>query len=1000
MAFARLHLYDQDNNTQDVYLVTPRTRLTIGRNRANTLVLPSAKVLPFHAVLFCLQDGLHHEFVLQACHPSAQVWVNQTAIASDVVKPLQDGDQILVGDVRLAFDCEPLPPDPSQPASQLPVTLVTPRSSSPTLEITAPDWIREFPLTSPELYLGRDAACEICLDWPSLAPQQLKLTGNQGIYRLETLDPTISLTYFGQPISAKTLTDGDTFVLDQDLTLKYTVLAAPSSTNQVDTISLKNLTRIGFGRDPRNDVVLDHPVVSRFHSALEWQAGTWFLKDFNSSNGSFVNERAMQQCALRPGDVLHIGPYEFLFTPEETLVQRFEVGKLRLDACSLHYQISASVTLLDDLSLSILPEEFVTIVGVSGAGKSTLLNALSGFRPATQGGVFVNGHSLYQNYDAYRTELGYVPQDDIIHLDLTVQQALDFAAQLRLPPDISGPERRRQVHQVLTDLELLAQAKTLVKNLSGGQRKRVSIGVELLTKPSLFFLDEATSGLDPGTELQMMRLLRRMASQGRTVILVTHTTKNLMMSDLVVFLAKGGRIAYLGPPKEARQYFGVEEFDEIYIKIEEEQSPEAWAEQYQQSTYYQTYILERQKWLKGKVTPQSASEEAIPSQPNAPFWRQFRLLLHRSLTILIQDRLSFFFLLAIAPILGLLDFVLWQRNMFDVEKGEPSQTFTLMFISVLIAVIVGSLTTMREVVKEAEIYRRERMVGLRILPYVFSKVWLSVVLAVYQSAIFLATKAIAVDLPGGWQVGAAMYFTLFLSTLGGMVMGLLVSALASSQNVAPLLTILFLVPQITFAGSFLPLKTIGPVGQAISQLTITRWTFESMVTLSGIGKDVANDKCWEQSDEARRALTEAEKASCQCLGPQLFKQCAFPGIRQQYDPAVDQAEPIKPTSPGDPPPAPENLLANAQQYADDLETYSQETKRYRVQLEQWQDRFSAWKEKRGRAIASGEELLSRFKKNQGEAFAINVLGHWIKLGVLILGMLGLLVGVQKQKDWV
>jgi ABC transport system ATP-binding/permease protein len=232
------------------------------------------------------------------------------------------------------------------------------------------------------------------------------------------------------------------------------------------------------------------------------------------------------------------------------------------------------------------------------------------------------------------------------------------------------------------------------------------------------------------------------------------------------------------------------------------------------------------------------------------------------------------------------------------------------------------------------------------------------------------------------------------------VMGLLVSALSSSQNVAPLLTILFLVPQITFAGSFLPLSTLGPVGQTISQLTITRWTYESMVTLSGLGRDIANDPCWQQPDAVRKQWKEVDKVGCQCMGPNLFDRCAFPGIRQQYDPAVDQSEPLKPISPGDPPAAPENLLANAQQYADDLEAYSDKTKVYRTAIDQWQDRFSQWKEKRGRAIAAGEELLSRFNKNQGNTFAVNVVGHWIRLALLILGLLGLLVGVQKRKDWV
>jgi ABC transport system ATP-binding/permease protein len=792
-------------------------------------------------------------------------------------------------------------------------------------------------------------------------------------------------------------------------------------------------TRLTIGQNRSNLLVLNHPSILPFHAIVFWLEDRFVVQKNNPAAEVWVNQQNLQSDSphtLSNGDQIQIGSVTLTFSLDAFAAASVEpspsleayknalhngtstpllsqptstapIHRLRLDACDLAYRVGA-LKLLDDISLSILPTEFVTIVGVSGAGKSTLLNALCGFRPATRGSVFVNGDNLYQNYDAYRNELGYVPQDDIIHEDLTVQQALDFAAQLRLAPNTTETERQQQVQQVLMDLELEEQANTIVKNLSGGQRKRVSIGVELLTKPGLFFLDEATSGLDPGTELQMMRLLRRMASQGRTVVLVTHTTKNLMISDLVVFLAKGGRVAYFGPPKEALQYFDVEEFDEIYIKVDEERSPQEWALQYQQSLYYQKYVADRQiSLIETQSNPDIAplQKEIGLSRKPSP-WRQFRILSQRSLAILSQDRPSFFFLLAVAPILGILDFVMWRRNMFDSAVGDPSQCFTLLFISVLIAVIVGSLSTMREVVKESEIYRRERMIGLQIVPYVLSKVSLSAVLAMYQSAIFMSTKAIAVDFPGNWVTGLSIYVTLFLSTLGGMVMGLLVSALSTSQNMAPLLTILFLVPQITFAGSFLPLRTLGPAGQAISQLTITRWAYESMVTLSGIGKDVAQDPCWKQPDSVRKAWKDSDKASCQCMGPQLFDRCAFPSLHQEYDPAVSQPEPAKPKSPGDPPAAPENLLLEAQQFSDDLKAYSNKTKEYRKELDTWQTRFSRWKEKRGRAIAAAEELLNRFNRNQGNAFAVNFVRHWIKLSMLILGMLLILIGVQKRKDWV
>jgi ABC-type multidrug transport system ATPase subunit len=999
MVFARLQLLRDNDSVKEVFLVTLRTRFTIGRHRNNVLVLRHLQVLPFHAILYWLAED--SQFVVQRCSATAQLSINQQGITTDQPQPLTHGDCIQIGQTTLVFEFTPTPESSAETLSGLPATLVSPQSSNHTLQVITDDWIQEFALAYPTLYLGRESTCDLYIDWPTIAPQQLKLSWHRDSYVLENLAPEVPLIHQDQPITQKVLVNGDNLLLNGMFTLKYAIAASDAAPSPIETITLRNRNFLRLGRDPRNDIVLDHPVVSRFHAVLEKQDNRWWVKDLNSANNTFVNERAAPQCALQPGDILHVGPYEFQFTDAETLVQCFEVGKLRLDACGLVYRVGTTLKLLDNISLSVLPEEFVTIVGVSGAGKSTLLNALSGFRPATRGSVFVNGHDLYRNYDAYRTELGYVPQDDIIHQDLTVQQALDFAAQLRLPTDISPPERRRQVQQVLEDLELLEQAKTFVRNLSGGQRKRVSIGVELLTQPSLFFLDEATSGLDPGTELQMMRLLRRMAHQGRTVILVTHTTKNLMLSDLVVFLAKGGQVAYFGPPQSALTYFGVQEFDEIYIKVEEERSPQEWAEQYRQSRDYRHYVASRQAFLR-----QMQADKPFPVHPpetgkgaKVSPWRQLRLLAQRNFTILRQDRPSFLFLLAIAPILGLLDFVMWRRTMFDATDGEPSQCFTLLFISVLIAVIVGSLSTMREVVKEAEIYRRERMIGLQIMPYLLSKVGLSAGLAAYQAAIFLLTKMLTVDLPGNGLTLLSMYFTLFLATLGGMVMGLLVSALSTSQNMAPLLTILFLVPQITFAGSFLPLRTVGPVGQFMSQLTITRWAYEAIVTLSGLGRDVAEDPCWQQPEAVRKGWKEADKVQCQCMGPQLFNRCSFPGLRQEYDPTVDQPEPQKPESPGDPPVAPENLLLEAQQFSDDLQAYADKTKTYRTDLDNWQSRFTRWKEKRGRALAAGEELLNRFNRNQGNTFAVNVPGHWLKLGLLIFSTLGLLAIVQKRKDW-
>ena len=703
----------------------------------------------------------------------------------------------------------------------------------------------------------------------------------------------------------------------RESTIATRFLPSTSAINSapITVLDLRGRDTLKLGRDLQNDTVIDHPSVSRFHAAIERKDGSLLITDLGSTNGTFVNGKQItSDRVLRPGDTIRIGPSRLVLNIDETISRHNEEGHLRLDAVNLRKVVGKGTTILNDVSLSILPREFVAIAGVSGGGKSTLLDALNGFRPATGGTVLVNGIDLYKNFNAYRTELGYVPQDDIIHKELTVGQALDYAARLRMPADTTPAERQQRLQEVLEDLELTQRRDVPVKNLSGGQRKRVSIGVELITKPSLFFLDEATSGLDPGTEAQLMRLLRKLADQGRTILLITHATKNVRLCDMVVFLAKGGRVTYFGPPADAPQYFGVKEFDEIYDKVEDESSPEEWQQRYQQSEQYQKYVVDRQRDLEQPQTngKRLRLKQQLPGSQikRISAWRQLLILSQRNLAILMRDRASLILMLAIAPILGLLDFVTWRRTLFDPDQGDVGQAVTMLFVAALIAVMVGSLATMREIVKELEIYRRERAIGLQIIPYILSKIWIGVLLALYQAAIFVLAKKLAVDIPGGSDVLLDMYITLVLATIAGMMMGLLVSAISPNQNIAPLLTIIFLVPQITFGGGMLPVQTFGPSGQAINRSTLTKWPFEALVTITGLGRGIATDPCWQLPEAQRKDLTEAEKSDrCQCLGPKLFKSCNFPGIKAKYDPAVDRPEPAKPTAPGDPPNDPQKFSA-------------------------------------------------------------------------------------------
>ncbi|RMH64119.1 MAG: FHA domain-containing protein [Cyanobacteria bacterium J003] len=991
MAVPILNLLGADGSRQQIQL--GRDRLIIGTDPQSQVILVGEGISRHHALILPTETG----YQVADLGSASGTFLNGTKLRPRTPVVLKAGDRLRIGDFEAIFD-----PD-GRATTELPGTVVMGAASTPILQVATPHWLQEFPLLKEELILGRDPKADITIDHPFVSFHHAKLVRSGDHYKIIDLGSKNGLHWRGTTMSEHTLAPGDVIHVGESLRLTYLLMPATEVVEQTRPLPLRDRQQVRIGRDPSNDMVLDHPVVSRFHARLYLQEGQWYIVDLNSANGTFVNNRRLEPrkpVVLPTGALVRIGPYSSVFTPDETIVPHNDSGNLRLDAIHLSKTTPKGAKLLQDISLSILPREFVAIVGGSGAGKSTLLDALNGFRPATKGMVLVNGHDLYRYFGTYRTQIGYVPQDDIIHRELTVAQALDYAARLRLPADFSDQERQEQVNRVLAELELTAQRHVLVKQLSGGQRKRVSIGVELLTRPSLFFLDEATSGLDPGTETQMMRLLRQLADQGRTILLITHATKNVMLCDLVVFLARGGYLAYFGPPDQALSYFDVQDFDEIYLKIESEANPALWQQRYRQSHLYQTYVVERQRPLNVDTgaTRQVQPQHQKATIPRVAPWRQWWILIRRNLAILRQDRAALILMLSLAPILGALDFVLWKPMILDPDQGDAGQAFTMAFVTVLIAVMVGSLATMREIVKELEIYRRERMVGSGLWPYIFSKLGPAVVLALYQAAIFLGMKFLAINLSLGIGAIAGLYLTLFLVTFGGMVMGLLVSALSPTQTVAPLLTILFLVPQITFAGAIIPLKDLGPVGNWISDVTLTRWGYANVVSLLGFGQDVAQDPCWQQPKSVREKRSPEALAQCPCFGENLFRRCHFPGVRKEYHPAVDEPEPPQPAEPGDPPALPKSVLELNQAYRDRVEEYNQRVKAYQRAMDRWQDQFALWKEQRGRAIASGEALIDRFWSLQGQTFNANVTANHLRLGGIIALMLGLVGVFQKRKD--
>ncbi|HET7375612.1 MAG TPA: ATP-binding cassette domain-containing protein, partial [Anaerolineae bacterium] len=409
-----------------------------------------------------------------------------------------------------------------------------------------------------------------------------------------------------------------------------------------------------IGRATDCDLRLDSPLVSHHHARLERSGPAHLLIDLNSTNGTFVNSQRIDRAQLNAGDIVQIGPYRITYHPT-AMSQVISWQRGRLDALHLTRRVAGDRIILDDVSLSIAPREFVAIVGASGSGKSTLLNALSGFEPA-EGRVIFNGDDFYRHFDLYRNLIGYVPQDDILHRDLPVMQALRYSARLRLPNDTSAPEIDARIDRVLAEVEMEAQHDQIVGQLSGGQRKRVSISAELLAEPGVFFLDEATSGLDPGLEKRLMFTLRRLADAGRTVVLITHATANITQCDQVAFLSEG-QLVFFGPPAEALEFFGVKEFADIYGEIERD--PQLWDKRFRESSYYERYVMNRLSQLAHRES-QAAAESASPatrstlSAPRGNVLRQFSILTQRYFELVARDKVLLTVLLAVMPLVGAL----------------------------------------------------------------------------------------------------------------------------------------------------------------------------------------------------------------------------------------------------------------------------------------------------------------------------------------------------------
>jgi ABC-type multidrug transport system ATPase subunit/CRP-like cAMP-binding protein len=597
---------------------------------------------------------------------------------------------------------------------------------------------------------------------------------------------------------------------------------------------LQERAELRLGSDRSNDIVLDGPRVSPFHAVVRKDGTGYQLSDLASSVGTFVNGARVGTTVLKDGDEIWIGHVRFVFDAAE-LAQISESRGVRIDASGLCRDVKGGKRILHDVGLTILPGELVALVGGSGAGKSTLLDALSGVRPATSGQVLYDGRDYYANLPLYRKALGYVPQDDIIHTDLPLRRTLLHAARLRLPPGTSKAQLDSRVDSALEQLGLIGQADTKVSSVSGGQRKRCSIGVELLTQPSVFFLDEPTSGLDPATDAQMMRLLRSLADAGDTVLVTTHATKNVMLCDKVVFLARGGHLAFVGPPAQALVYFQTESFDEIYERIADEELPAVWAERFQASMASEQV---RQQALSGASS--ALGSGSPPSGGRGP-WRalresvhQYRVLSAREADINFHSKAVLAPLVAQPIIMTVLLLALFPSGVFG-DADNLSRPLQLVLLLTFTSYIVGLLSSVLSIVKEAPIFLRERLVGIGVTPYVLSKVTFLGPAVLVRAVFMVLVLRLTNRLPSAsWSFYWPLLVTTALVGLAAMTVGLMTSAVARTSQQATDFLSIWIMPQVLFSGALFAVPTMNIVGRWIADLTVTRWAFEAGANDTGL----------------------------------------------------------------------------------------------------------------------------------------------------------------------
>jgi ABC transport system ATP-binding/permease protein len=603
-----------------------------------------------------------------------------------------------------------------------------------------------------------------------------------------------------------------------------------------------------IGRANDNDIVIQDVLASRHHAFLVQSPLGTEIRDAHSVNGTFVNGVRVGSAVLNEGDVITIGNVDLVLT-DGNLIRRTEAATRTggLEVNGVHFKIDGK-ELLDNISLTARPGTLTAIIGGSGAGKTTLSRLIAGYTRPSAGSVTFEGHNIHAEYATMRSRIGMVPQDDVVHRQLTVNQALGYAAELRLPPDTSKQERAQVVAQVLEELDLTKHADTRVDKLSGGQRKRASVALELLTQPSLLLLDEPTSGLDPALDRQVMLMLRQLADAGRVVLVVTHSVSYLDVCDQILLIAPGGKTAFNGPPSQVGAALGTTNWADIFANVGADPDEAN-----------RRFIERNGRRPSEAPAPESPADLGEPVHTDLV--RQFSTIARRQVRLVISDRGYSVFLAILPFLIGALSLTvkgpkpgLGPADPLGLAPTQPQYIMVLLNIG---AVFMGTALTIRDLIGERPIFRREQAVGLSTTAYLLAKVFIFFVFATVQAAI----ATFIVRLGKGAPTAHPPFFdnstfSLFVTVAGtcvaSAILGLLLSAVAqSNEQIMPLLVV-SIMSQLVLAGGMIPVTGRAGLNQ-LSWVTPGRWGYAAGASsidfpnLVKVKQIPTNDPIWQHS---------------------------------------------------------------------------------------------------------------------------------------------------------